>query len=116
VPASPARIGSQETGIASWYGEPYHGRKTASGETYNMHGFTAAHRKLPFHTWLKVRNLTNQQEVVVRINDRGPFVKGRIIDLSRRAAQEIQMIGPGTAKVRITVIKPPKRPPSIAGN
>jgi rare lipoprotein A len=81
-----------------------------------MHGFTAAHRKLPFHTWLKVRNLTNQQEVVVRINDRGPFVKGRIIDLSRRAAQEIQMIGPGTAKVRITVIKPPKRPPSIAGN
>jgi rare lipoprotein A len=102
-------IGQVETGIASWYGDPYHGRRTASGEVYDMDQMTAAHRTMPFQTWVKVENLSNGKTVDVRINDRGPFVGGRIIDLSRSAARSIGMLGPGTAKVRIEVIK---RPPS----
>jgi rare lipoprotein A len=110
VPAAP-RIGALETGIASWYGPPYHGRRAASGEIYDMEKLTAAHRTLPFNTWVEVTNLTNGKKVRVRITDRGPFVGGRIVDLSRAAAREIDMIGPGIAKVRLEVISPPGNPP-----
>ena len=89
-----------ETGIASWYGHPYHGRIAANGERYDMEQLTAAHRTLPFDTWVRVVNLLNEKAVDVRITDRGPFVDGRIIDLSRAAARAIDVIGPGTAKVR----------------
>jgi rare lipoprotein A len=102
--AKPARIGSTETGIASWYGYPYHGRRAANGEIYDMERFTAAHRTLPFGTWVRVKNLTNDKTVDVRIQDRGPFVKSRVIDLSRAAAREVELLGPGTAKVRLTII------------
>jgi rare lipoprotein A len=105
-PAAAARIGTTETGIASWYGIPYHGRRTASGEVYDMEQHTAAHRKLPFETWVEVTNLENGKVVDVRINDRGPFVGKRIIDLSQAAARDIDMLGPGTARVRIRVIPP----------
>ena len=97
----PAIAGSIETGIASWYGHPYHGRASASGEIYDMEALTAAHRTLPFGTWVRVLNLTNSKLVEVRINDRGPFIEGRIIDLSHAAARVIEMIGPGTAPVRL---------------
>lgn len=107
VPPPPARAGITETGIASWYGIPYHGRQTASGEVYDMYQLTAAHRQLPFQTWVEVENLTNGRRVEVRINDRGPFVGGRIIDLSQTAANRIGMLGPGTAHVRLTVIARP---------
>ena len=99
-----APVWSQE-GVASWYGEPFHGRTTASGETYDMEAATAAHPTLPFGTRLRVENLDNGRTFTVRINDRGPFAKGRILDVSRRAARELGMIGPGTARVRITVIR-----------
>ena len=112
VPAPPARTGTTETGVASWYGVPYDGRQTASGEIYDMYKLTAAHRKLPFQTWIQVENLTNGKRVDVRINDRGPFVGHRIIDLSRTAAKEIDMLGPGTARVRLTVIAHPTNPVS----
>src|SRR5262245_47692786 len=97
--AKPVQIGETETGIASWYGHPYHGRRAASGEIYDMEQLTAAHRTLPFQTWVRVENLTNRKTVEVRITDRGPFVDGRIIDLSHAAAKSIDMIGPGTARV-----------------
>jgi rare lipoprotein A len=106
--AKPPRIGSAESGVASWYGHPYHGRRAANGEVYDMEKLTAAHRTLPFETWVRVQNLTNNKTVEVRIQDRGPFVNGRIIDLSRAAAREIDMLGPGIVKVRLTVIAPPK--------
>jgi rare lipoprotein A len=99
--------GAVETGIASWYGHPYHGRQSASGEIYDMEQLTAAHRTLPFNTWVRVENVANAKTVDVRINDRGPFVGGRIIDISHAAAQAIEMIGPGTAQVRVTVIGAP---------
>ena len=102
----PPHPGETQTGIASWYGEPYHGRRSANGEIYDMENFTAAHRTWPFDTMVRVTNLTNRREVDVRITDRGPFVDGRIIDLSRAAAQQIDMIGPGTARVRIRVLAP----------
>ncbi|MBI3474079.1 MAG: septal ring lytic transglycosylase RlpA family protein [Candidatus Solibacter usitatus] len=104
--AVPLPPGGQETGVASWYGHPYHGRQAASGEIYDMDQLTAAHRTLPFGTWVRVENLDNGKSVEVRINDRGPFVEGRIIDLSRAAAEAIGMVGPGTAKVRLEVIPP----------
>lgn len=94
-----------ESGVASWYGPKFHGRLTANGETYNMDGFTAAHRTLPFNTEVIVENLDNGKSVQVRINDRGPFAKDRIIDLSRSAAKQIEMVGPGTANVQIFLIK-----------
>jgi rare lipoprotein A len=107
VPPSvkPARIGETETGIASWYGAPYNGRRAANGEMYDMEKLTAAHRSLPFDTWVEVTNLENQKRVDVRITDRGPFVNGRIIDLSLAAAREIDMVGAGIVKVRIKVIR-----------
>jgi rare lipoprotein A len=103
-PPTAARLGSTETGVASWYGYPYHGRRAANGEVYDMEKMTAAHRTLPFGTWVRVRNLENNQTVDVRITDRGPFVKGRILDLSHAAAVSIALVGPGIAKVKITVI------------
>jgi rare lipoprotein A len=108
APVTPARIGSAESGLASWYGNPYHGRRAANGEIYDMEKMTAAHRTLPFGTWVEVRNLANGKSARVRITDRGPFVDGRIIDLSRAAAREIEMIGPGVVRVRLTVIRPPE--------
>jgi rare lipoprotein A len=106
--STPPRLGSTETGIASWYGHPYHGRRAANGEIYDMEQMTAAHRTLPFNTWVQVMNLTNDKAIDVRITDRGPFIDGRIIDLSRAAARSIGMIGPGTARVRLTIIAPPR--------
>lgn len=97
-----AIIGS---GIASWYGPNFHGKLTANGERYNMNDFTAAHKTLPFNTVVRVDNVENGKSVVVRINDRGPYVANRIIDLSRKAAQQIDMIGNGTASVRLMVVR-----------
>lgn len=97
-------------GIASWYGPGFHGQATANGETYNMNDLTAAHRTLPFNTVLRVDNLNNGKSVTVRINDRGPYVDNRIIDLSRRAAQDIDMIGPGIAPVRLLLLREGDRP------
>jgi len=111
APSAPARLGTTETGIASWYGFPYHGRRAASGEVYDMEQLTAAHRSLPFQTWIQVTNLSNGKQVDVRINDRGPFVKGRILDLSQAAARDIDMLRAGTAKVRLKVIAPPQVAP-----
>lgn len=96
--------GYEEKGLASWYGDKFHGRKTSNGETYNMYAMTAAHKTLPMGTWVKVRNLNNNQEITVRINDRGPFVMGRIIDLSYTGAKGIDMVGPGTAWVQVTAL------------
>lgn len=97
-------VDGTEVGIASWYGHPFHGRQTANGEVYDMEGMTAAHKTLPFGSVVEVRNLDNGKKTVVRINDRGPFVEGRIIDLTKKAAREIDMIGPGTARVRVRVL------------
>ncbi|MBZ5515018.1 MAG: septal ring lytic transglycosylase RlpA family protein [Acidobacteriia bacterium] len=105
VPAPPQAPTSGiqgETGIASWYGHPFHGRRTANGETYNMYDMTAAHRTLPFGTQVRVHDLENGRDVQVRINDRGPFVEGRIIDLSFAAAQAMGM--PSTALVRLELL------------
>jgi len=107
APLAPAKIGSTETGVASWYGFPYDGRRAASGEVYDMRQLTAAHRRLPFQTWVEVTNLSNGKQVDVRINDRGPFVKGRILDLSQAAARDIDMLRAGTTRVRLKVIAPP---------
>ena len=96
--------GFVQTGLASWYGPKFHGNKTASGERYNMYKKTAAHKTLPLGTYVKVLNLDNGKQTVVRINDRGPFVKGRIIDLSYTAAKEIGLVGPGVAKVKVTAL------------
>lgn len=95
---------SIETGVASWYGPDFHGRQTANGEKYDQEGLTAAHRTLPFNTEVLVENLDNGRTVQVRINDRGPFAKDRIIDLSKGAATKVEMIGPGTARVRIYLV------------
>jgi len=108
VRAIPHPIGWTETGMASWYGNPYHGRRAANGEVYDMNRFTAAHQTLPFDTWVRVLSLDTNRTIDVRITDRGPFVDGRVIDLSRAAAEQIGMIGAGTARVRIEVI-PPRR-------
>jgi rare lipoprotein A len=96
--------GVQE-GIASWYGNDYHGRITASGEVFDQDAMTAAHKELPFGTIVKVTNLRNHRTVVVRINDRGPFIRGRIIDLSRGSARELHMLRDGIVPVRIEVLE-----------
>ena len=93
--------GFREEGIASWYGPGFHGKLTANGERYDMHGMTAAHRILPFGTRVRVTNLENGKSIVVRINDRGPFARDRIIDLTRTGAQRIGMLTQGTARVRL---------------
>jgi rare lipoprotein A len=117
VPADPAGASlsiDERIGYASWYGHPYHGRRTTNGETYDMNTLTAAHRTLPFDTVVKVNNLDNGKDVTVRINDRGPFVKDRIIDLSYAAAQQIGMVGPGTAKVSLEVLRAVANPFPLA--
>jgi len=91
-------------GRASWYGPRFHGRRTASGERFNASAYTAAHRSLPFGTKVRVTNLSNGRAVIVRINDRGPYAGGRVIDLSKAAAQAIGMLRSGTAPVRIEII------------
>ena len=91
-------------GKASFYSDQFHGRKTANGETFNTDKLTAAHPSLPFGTWVRVTNLRNGKDVIVRINDRGPFVKGRIIDLSTSAAKEIGLIKSGTARVKLEAL------------
>ena len=93
-----------ETGVSSWYGPKFHGRKTANGETYNMNDLTAAHRTLPLPSMVRVINLNNGRSLKLRVNDRGPFARGRIIDVSRRAAQLLGFQRAGTAKVRIEII------------
>ena len=111
TPSPPVRIetgGSYsafEEGMASYYGDEFNGRKTSNGEIFDMTKLTAAHKSLPFHSVVKVTNLDNNLSVVVRVNDRGPFVKGRIIDLSQAAAEAIRMIGTGTARVSVEVIE-----------
>lgn len=102
----PTRVSINDSfsGVASWYGSKFHGRKTSNGEVYNMYAMTAAHKTLPMNTMVRVTNLKNNRQIVVRINDRGPFVKSRIIDLSKEAAQRIDMIQHGTAPVRLDVI------------
>lgn len=110
VPAAPAAVGATERGLASWYGHPYAGRPAADGEIYDMETMVAAHRTLPFQTFVRVRNLANDKTVDVRIIDRGPFVGGRIIDLSHAAAKAIDLIGPGTGMVELTVIAAPANP------
>ena len=97
-------------GVASWYGPDFHGKATANGEIYNMNDLTAAHRTLPFNTVVLVENLENGRSVVVRINDRGPYVDNRIIDLSRQAAREIDMINAGIAPVELFLIEEGDRP------
>jgi rare lipoprotein A len=99
-----------ERGLASWYGHPYHGRRAADGEIYDMETLVAAHRTLPFQTIVRVRHLANGQTVDVRIIDRGPFVGGRVIDLSHAAAQSIGLIGPGVGQVEITILAAPANP------
>jgi rare lipoprotein A len=101
---TPARPGTVEKGIASWYGEPYHGRRTASGEVYDMHQISAAHRTLPFGTVVRVTRRDTGQAVEVRINDRGPFIAGRIIDLSYGAARRIGLDVDGIAPVKVEVL------------
>jgi rare lipoprotein A len=101
---TPARRGTVERGIASWYGEPYHGRRTASGEVYDMYRVSAAHRTLPFGTLVRVTRRDTGQSVEVRINDRGPFIEGRIIDLSYGAAKRIGLDVDGIAPVKVEVL------------
>lgn len=109
--ASAPRYGSHEagriseTGIASYYAEDFHGKLTANGETYDMYGLTAAHRTLPLNTIVRVTNLENDKSIILRINDRGPFVKDRILDCSYGAAVKLGFMGMGTAKVKIEVIE-----------
>jgi len=97
-------VGDSFSGIASWYGKDFHGKKTSNGEIYDMYGMTAAHKTLPMNTMVRVTHLQNGKSIVVRINDRGPFVASRIIDLSYTGAQRIDMIQSGTAPVRVDVI------------
>jgi rare lipoprotein A len=106
VPAAPAPVPGAyvEEGIASWYGVPFHGRRAANGEVYDMNQLTAAHRTLPFGSLVRVTNLDNGRQTEVRITDRGPFVQGRIIDLSFAAARAVDMVGPGLAHVRLELL------------
>lgn len=109
----PVRPGWSETGRASWYGPGFHGRATASGEIYDMEAMTAAHPWLPFGTVVRVENRENRRVAVVRINDRGPFARGRILDVSRAAARKLGLLGPGTAEVRVTVVEMARPPECV---
>ncbi len=106
---SPAAI--YQTGVASYYGKGFHGRPTASADVFDQRGWTAAHLDLPFDTIIRVTNLENTRRCVVKVNDRGPFVKGRILDLARGAAEALGMVQGGTARVQIQIVKWPDRPP-----
>jgi rare lipoprotein A len=97
-------LGSKFKGIASWYGEDYHGKKTANGEVFNMYSKTAAHKTLPMNTMLFVKNIDNSKSTIVRVNDRGPFVDGREIDLSKKSASEIELVKSGSVEAEITVL------------
>jgi rare lipoprotein A len=101
---TPVKLGWEQSGEASWYGEPYHGRRTASGEIYDMHKLTAAHQTLPMGTRVVVTHRETGRSVEVRINDRGPFKRGRILDLSYAAAQRLGVVGPGVGPVRLVVV------------
>lgn len=101
-----------QSGVASWYGPNFHGKATANGETFNMNSLTAAHRTLPFNTIVQVQNMDNGRSVTVRVNDRGPYVDDRVIDLSRRAARDIDMENSGTANVQIILLEEGDRPVS----
>jgi len=101
---SPGPEGYVEEGNASWYGEPFHGRRASNGEIYDMYKLTAAHRTLPFETMVRVTNLNNGKSTVVRITDRGPFIENRVIDLSLAAAREIESVGPGVVPVRVEIL------------
>ncbi len=105
----PDAYGFKQRGTASWYGRKFHGRRTSNGEVYDMYGISAAHKTLPFGTVVRVTNLRNERQLDIRINDRGPFVKGRIIDLSYGAAQKLEVVGPGTAPVEIVALAAPTR-------
>jgi rare lipoprotein A len=107
----PSSDGYTERGVASWYGRDFHGKSTSSGEVYDMREMTAAHKTLPIPTWVEVTNLTNGRRVIVKVNDRGPFVDGRIIDLSQRAAEELDMVRSGTARVQIRALGAPATVP-----
>ena len=98
------KSGRPQIGVASWYGEKFHGRKTSSGEIFDMYKLTAAHKSLPLGTRVRVTNLKNRKSVIVKINDRGPFVRGRIIDLSYGAAKKIGMVDDGVVKVRVEIV------------
>ncbi len=100
----PSAYGFTQTGKASWYGKKSHGRTTANGEIYNMYGKSAAHKTLPLGTYVRVTNLSNRKMIIVRVNDRGPFVKGRVIDLSYTAAKELDLIGVGVGDVRVVAL------------
>jgi rare lipoprotein A len=111
----PESYGFVQHGKASWYGKKFHGRPTSSGEIYNMYKKTAAHKTLPLGTYVEVLNLSNKKTTVVLVNDRGPFVKGRIIDLSRAAAKDIDLIGPGVVDVKIVALGKEVKRPKLAG-
>lgn len=100
----PDATGFKQRGIASWYGKDFHGKKTANGEIYDMYAMTAAHKTLPLGTHVSVRNLKNNRVIEVRINDRGPFVRGRIIDLSYTGAKKLDIVGPGTAPAEVIAL------------
>lgn len=106
APVAPVPEGYFEEGNASWYGVPFHGRRASNGEIYDMYKLTAAHKTLPFETMVRVTNLNNGKSTSVRITDRGPFVEGRIIDLSLAAAREIDSVGPGVVPVRVEILTP----------
>jgi len=106
-PEPKATRGAVQEGVASWYGPGFHGKATTSGEVYDQHDLTAAHQTLPLGTRVAVTNLRNGRSIEVRVNDRGPFVGGRVIDLSYAAARALDMVGPGTAPVRVTVLNDP---------
>lgn len=112
IPRTPSSktLATLGEGRASWYGPNFHGKLTANGEIFDMNELTAAHRTLPFNTIVRVDNQENGRTVIVRINDRGPYVDNRIIDLSRKAASDIDMIGAGTASVRLSLLKEGDRP------
>ena len=103
----PTSAGYVARGVASWYGRDFHGLATSSGETYDMHAMTAAHTTLPLPTWVEVTNLVNGKRVVVKVNDRGPFVDNRLIDLSYAAATALDMVGTGTTRVEVRTVAPP---------
>lgn len=110
----PSAAGFVERGIASWYGKKFHGRETSSGEIYDMYAMTAAHKELPLPTYVRVTNLKNQRSIVVRVNDRGPFYEGRVIDLSYTGAQKLDMVRDGTAPVEVRALVPGTAPPQPA--
>jgi len=108
-------VGYREQGVASWYGAPFHGKRTSSGEVYDMHEFTAAHKTLPLPSLVKVTNLDTGRSVVVTVNDRGPFVKNRLIDVSFAAAKELDIVKAGTGRVQVEAVPTRAAPASAAG-